>query len=280
MRILLLLAWLVPFGAWAQSMAITGKVTDADDGMGLPGVSVVEKGTYNGTVTDLDGNYTLMVSTPEATLTFTYIGYKTTDVALAGRTAVDHALAADIAGLEEAIVIGYGNQQRSKISGAVGTIDIKDATAVPVLRTEQALQGRRGGPGDAELGRPGSTQSIRIRGTGSLNNAEPLWVVDGIPTGGIDFLNPADIESISVLKDAASAAIYGARGGNGDPRDDQEGRQRPAGPGHLRRLLRHAGALEESGLAQRRAVRHPHEREPRCGRIRPLPRTRRPGQPR
>ena len=216
MRILLLLAWLVPFGAWAQSTAITGKVTDADDGMGLPGVSVVEKGTYNGTVTDLDGNYTLMVSTPEATLTFTYIGYKTTDVALAGRTAVDHALAADIAGLEEAIVIGYGNQQRSKISGAVGTIDIKDATAVPVLRTEQALQGRAAGVQVTQnSGQPGSTQSIRIRGTGSLNNAEPLWVVDGIPTGGIDFLNPADIESISVLKDAASAAIYGARGGNG-----------------------------------------------------------------
>ena len=107
--------------------------------------SVVEKGTYNGTVTDLDGNYTLMVSTPEATLTFTYIGYKTTDVALAGRTAVDHALAADIAGLEEAIVIGYGNQQRRTISGAVGTIDITDATAVPVLRTEQALQGRAAG---------------------------------------------------------------------------------------------------------------------------------------
>ncbi len=216
MRILLFLAWLVPFGAWAQSTAITGKVTDADDGMGLPGVSVVEKGTYNGTVTDLDGNYTLMVSTPEATLTFTYIGYKTTDVALAGRTTVDHPLAADIAGLEEAIVIGYGNQQRSKISGAVGTIDIKDATAVPVLRTEQALQGRAAGVQVTQnSGQPGSTQSIRIRGTGSLNNAEPLWVVDGIPTGGIDFLNPADIESISVLKDAASAAIYGARGGNG-----------------------------------------------------------------
>ena len=216
MRFLLLLGWLVPFGILAQSTAITGKVTDADDGTPLPGVSVVEKGTYNGSVTDLDGNYTLMVSSPEATLTFTYIGYKTTDVAIAGRSAVDHALAADIAGLEEAIVIGYGNQQRSKISGAVGTIDIKDATSVPVLRTEQALQGRAAGVQVTQnSGQPGSTQSIRIRGTGSLNNAEPLWVVDGIPTGGIDFLNPADIESISVLKDAASAAIYGARGGNG-----------------------------------------------------------------
>ena len=94
----------------------------------------------------------------------------------------------------------------------MGTIDVKDATSVPVLRTEQALQGRAAGVQVTQnSGQPGSTQSIRIRGTGSLNNAEPLWVVDGIPTGGIDFLNPADIESISVLKDAASAAIYGAR---------------------------------------------------------------------
>jgi len=216
MRFLLLLGWMIPFGIFAQSTAITGKVTDADDGIALPGVSVVEKGTYNGTVTDLDGNYTLMVSSSEATLTFTYIGYKTTNVAIAGKSNVDHALAADIAGLEEAIVIGYGNQQRSKISGAVGTIDIKDATSVPVLRTEQALQGRAAGVQVTQnSGQPGSTQSIRIRGTGSLNNAEPLWVVDGIPSGGIDYLNPSDIESISVLKDAASAAIYGARGGNG-----------------------------------------------------------------
>ena len=216
MRLLILLGWFLPLAAIAQSTAITGTVTDSDDGTPLPGVSVVEKGTYNGSVTDLDGNYTLMVSSPEATITFTYIGYKTTDVALAGRTSVNHALAADIAGLEEAIVIGYGNQQRSKISGAVGTIDVKDATSVPVLRTEQALQGRAAGVQVTQnSGQPGSTQSIRIRGTGSLNNAEPLWVVDGIPTGGIDFLNPADIESISVLKDAASAAIYGARGGNG-----------------------------------------------------------------
>ena len=182
--------------------------------MPLPGVSVVEKGTYNGTVTDLDGNYTLMVSSSEATLTFTFIGYKTTDIALAGRSSVDHALAADIAGLEEAIVIGYGNQQRSKISGAVGTIDVKDATSVPVRRTEQALQGRAAGVQVTQnSGQPGSTQSIRIRGTGYSTTPSPCGS-SSIPTGGIDFLNPADIESISVLKDAASAAIYGARGGN------------------------------------------------------------------
>ena len=217
MRILLLLAWLLPLsGVMAQSMAVTGQVTDADDGTPLPGVTVVEKGTYTGGVTDLDGQYTIMVSSPDAMLTFTYIGYKTTDEKVGGKSTLDLTLSADVAGLEEAIVIGYGNQQRSKISGAVGTIDLKDATSVPVLRTEQALQGRAAGVQVTQnSGQPGSTQSIRIRGTGSLNNAEPLWVVDGIPTGGIDFLNPSDIESISLLKDAASAAIYGARGGNG-----------------------------------------------------------------
>lgn len=216
MRSLLLLLWMVPLAAFAQSRTVSGKVTDSADGTPLPGVTVVEKGTYNGSVTDIDGEYTIMVTGADAVLTFTYIGYKTTDVPSGGQSNVDLALEADVAGLEEAIVIGYGNQQRSKISGAVGTIDIKDATSVPVLRTEQALQGRAAGVQVTQnSGQPGSTQSIRIRGTGSLNNAEPLWVVDGIPTGGIDFLNPADIESISVLKDAASAAIYGARGGNG-----------------------------------------------------------------
>ncbi|MED5318749.1 MAG: TonB-dependent receptor plug domain-containing protein, partial [Bacteroidota bacterium] len=120
------------------------------------------------------------------------------------------------AGLEEAVVIGYGNQQRSKISGAVTTVDIKEATSIPVLRTEQALQGRAAGVQVTQnSGQPGSTQTIRIRGLGSINNSDPLFIVDGIPSGGIDYLNPSDIESISILKDAASTAIYGARGANG-----------------------------------------------------------------
>ena len=195
----------------------TGVVRATDMGeMGLPSVNVREKGTYNGTVTDLDGAFVLSVSSANAVLEISYIGYLTQDVALEGRTSVDVTLAPDVAGLEEAIVIGYGNQKRSQISGAVGKIGSKEITSVPVLRTEQALQGRAAGVQVSQnSGQPGSTQSIRIRGTGSLNNAEPLYVVDGIPSFGIDYLNPSDIESISVLKDAASAAIYGARGGNG-----------------------------------------------------------------
>ena len=202
--------------SFSQGRMVSGTVTAAEDGLGLPGVTVVEKGTQNATFSDIDGKFTLPVSGDEVTLVFSFIGYWSKEVAVAAGQSTNVQLDADIAGLEEVIVVGYGNQKRSKISGAVGTIDTKEITSLPVLRTEQALQGRAAGVQVTQnSGQPGSTQSIRIRGTGSLNNAEPLYVIDGIPSGGIDYLNPADIESISILKDAASAAIYGARGGNG-----------------------------------------------------------------
>lgn len=202
--------------SFSQGRMVSGVVTAAEDGLGLPGVTVVEKGTQNATFSDIDGKFTLPVSTDPATLVLSFIGYRSKEVTAAGNASLSIQLEADIAGLDEVIVVGYGNQKRSKISGAVGTIDTKEITSLPVLRTEQALQGRAAGVQVTQnSGQPGSTQSIRIRGTGSLNNAEPLYVIDGIPSGGIDYLNPADIESISILKDAASAAIYGARGGNG-----------------------------------------------------------------
>ena len=202
--------------SFSQGRMVSGTVTAAEDGLGLPGVTVVEKGTQNATFSDIDGKFTLPVSGDEVTLVFSFIGYRSKEVAVTAGQFTNVQLDADIAGLEEVIVVGYGNQKRSKISGAVGTIDTKEITSLPVLRTEQALQGRAAGVQVTQnSGQPGSTQSIRIRGTGSLNNAEPLYVIDGIPSGGIDYLNPADIESISILKDAASAAIYGARGGNG-----------------------------------------------------------------
>ncbi|HBS20468.1 MAG TPA: hypothetical protein DEA66_06445, partial [Flavobacteriales bacterium] len=152
-----------------------------------------------------------------ATVVFSYIGYLRKELTVANTVSdLKVVLQPDVAGLEEAVVIGYGNQQRSKISGAVTTVDIKEATSIPVLRTEQALQGRAAGVQVTQnSGQPGSTQTIRIRGLGSINNSDPLFIVDGIPSGGIDYLNPSDIESISILKDAASTAIYGARGANG-----------------------------------------------------------------
>ena len=201
-------------GVWAQTISVGGAVVDGD--LPLPGVSVTVKGSYAGTSTDLDGKFALTVESG-ATLVFSYIGYLRQELTVANTVSdLKVVLKPDVAGLEEAIVIGYGNQQRSKISGAVTTVDIKEATSIPVLRTEQALQGRAAGVQVTQnSGQPGSTQTIRIRGLGSINNSDPLFIVDGIPSGGIDYLNPSDIESISILKDAASTAIYGARGANG-----------------------------------------------------------------
>ena len=196
--------------------SISGTVLSAEDGLGFPSVSVIEKGTANGVSTDLDGKFSINVADDSAVLIFSFIGFVTQEVTVSGKTTVDVSLVSDTELFDDVVVIGYGNQKRSKISGSVSTIDPKDITSVPVLRTEQALQGRTSGVQVTQnSGQPGSSQSIRIRGTGSINNAEPLWVVDGIPSGGIDYLNPADIESMTILKDAASAAIYGARGGNG-----------------------------------------------------------------
>ena len=204
-----------------QNVTISGVVKDLISGESLPGVTVLEKNTYNGVFTDSDGNYSITTSSTSPILLFTSIGYIKQEITIESESqteakVVNINLKLDVAGLEEAVVMGYGNQERSKISGAVSTIDTKEITSLPVLRTEQALQGRTSGVQVSQnSGQPGSTQSIRIRGTGSLNNSEPLFVVDGIPSFGIDYLNASDIESITVLKDAASAAIYGARGGNG-----------------------------------------------------------------
>ncbi len=202
--------------SFSQGKMVSGTVIASEGGFGLPGVTVVEKGTQNATFSDIDGKFALPVLGDSVTLVFSFIGYRSKEVSTSSIEPVNIQLDADVAGLEQVVVVGYGNQKRSKISGAVGTIDTKEITSLPVLRTEQALQGRAAGVQVTQnSGQPGSTQSIRIRGTGSLNNAEPLYVIDGIPSGGIDYLNPSDIESISILKDAASAAIYGARGGNG-----------------------------------------------------------------
>ena len=204
-----------------QNITVSGVVKDLISGESLPGVTVLEKNTYNGVFTDVNGNYTITTSSTSPVILFSFIGYMKQEIAIESVSqteskVVNVSLKLDVAGLEEAIVMGYGNQDRSKISGSVATIGSKEITALPVLRTEQALQGRTSGVQVSQnSGQPGSTQSIRIRGTGSLNNSEPLFVVDGIPSFGIDYLNASDIESITVLKDAASAAIYGARGGNG-----------------------------------------------------------------
>ncbi|MEM7162517.1 MAG: TonB-dependent receptor [Bacteroidota bacterium] len=215
-QFLALLISLVSTGMlFSQGKSISGTVLD-DANLPMPGVTVLEKGTQNGTTTDLDGKYTVNVNSDQSILVFSFIGFQTVERVVGENSNIDIALKIDATDLDPVVVIGYGNQKRSKISGAVSTIKPEEITKAPVLRTEQALQGRTSGVQVTQnSGQPGSTQSIRIRGTSSINNAEPLFVIDGIPSFGIDYLNPADIESISILKDAASAAIYGARGGNG-----------------------------------------------------------------
>ena len=199
---------------------VSGKVTDQENGQPLPGVSIVAKGTVQGTVTDVDGKYNLNIADDVQTLVFSYIGYVTKTVELNGRQLLDVTMAADIQALQEVVVVGYGTQKKSVVTGAISSVKSSDLENQQIGRLEQALQGRASGLTIASSsGAPGSTATVRIRGTTSLNEgaSNPLYVVDGVVvgTGGIDYLNPSDVESIEVLKDAASAAIYGARSSAG-----------------------------------------------------------------
>jgi len=199
-----------------QQKSVSGKVTDSTGGP-LPGVSVVIKGTTNGTITDLDGKYTLPKVSENSVLVFSFVGMKTQEVAVAGKTTIDITLIDESIGIEEVVAVGYGTQKKSVITGAISGTSAKELADKPVSRIEQALQGRASGVSiTAGSGQPGESSTVRVRGTTSINNSDPLFVVDGTPiTGNIDYLSPNDIESIEVLKDAASAAIYGARASAG-----------------------------------------------------------------
>ncbi len=201
-------------GTFAQNQ-IKGLITDTE-GEPLIGASILVQGTSTGTVTDFDGNYELTVQATAKILEISYTGYEDKEITIGNRTEINIVLGESISLLDEVVVVGYGTQKRSKISGAVSTVTADEITEAPVLRTEQALQGRIAGVQVSQnSGSPGSALTVRVRGVGTINNSDPLYIVDGIPVEGIDFLNPNDIESINVLKDAASSAIYGARGANG-----------------------------------------------------------------
>ena len=210
----LLLLLLLSSALHAQ-ISIEGKITDTA-GEPLIGASILVQSTQNGTITDFDGNYILEISSENEILVVSYTGYQSQEIEVSNRRRIDVILEDQVSLLDEVVVVGYGTQKRSKISGAVSTVTAEEITETPVLRTEQALQGRIAGVQVAQnSGVPGSALTVRVRGVGTINNSDPLYIVDGIPVDGIDFLNPNDIESINVLKDAASAAIYGARGANG-----------------------------------------------------------------
>ncbi|NQT78604.1 MAG: TonB-dependent receptor [Bacteroidetes bacterium] len=200
----------------SAQFAVSGSVKDASSGETIPGATVLEKNTINGTISDIDGIFMITVSSSTDTLVFSYIGYKTVEIPIMGRSNVSVDLIVDQQVLDEVVVIGYGIQKKKVVTGAISTIKSEEIERIPVLRAEQAMQGRTPGVQVTQLsGQPGEAPTVRIRGTGTTGYANPLYIVDGLPVEGIDYLNPGDIESMDVLKDAASAAIYGARAANG-----------------------------------------------------------------
>lgn len=208
----LLFAILISINLTAQ---ITGKVTDAT-GEALPGVTVNIKGTATGTTTDYDGNYRLAVAA-DGILVFRYTGFATQEIAVGGRNTIDVVLAEETQTIEGVVVIGYGTQKKKDLTTAVVIIDEKAIRDRPLVSAAEVLQGKAAGVQVVQpSGKPGGDISVRVRGSTSvLAGNEPLYVVDGVPTTDIRGLNPTDIESMSVLKDASSAAIYGARAANG-----------------------------------------------------------------
>jgi TonB-dependent starch-binding outer membrane protein SusC len=214
---LVLLLSITMLQAMAQGRAVTGRVVSQKEGFGLPGVSVIVKGTALGTTSDADGRYTLSV--PEnATLVFSYIGYSTQEVAVGNRSVVEINMAVDAKSLEEVVVVSYGTQTQRNITGAVQTIKAQELADIPVPQMAQKLQGRLAGVQILQTtGRPGEGMSVRIRGQASVSAGnQPLYVVDGFPiSGDISTLNPDEIETITVLKDAASTSLYGSRASNG-----------------------------------------------------------------
>ena len=196
---------------------VTGRVVDTQ-GEAIIGASVMVKGTSAGTVTDLDGNFTIQGAAQNATLVISYVGYRTQNIALAGKSQVNVTLEEDKQLLDEVVVVGYGVQRKSDVTGALTRVGEKELSSKPVSNAFEALQGKAAGVDITTSERPGTVGSISIRGSRSISaSSAPLYVVDGVPlqTGGIETLNTRDIESIDILKDASSAAIYGSRGANG-----------------------------------------------------------------
>ena len=195
---------------------VTGKVTDREDNQPLIGVSIVEKGTTNGALSDIDGNYSLTLDTG-AVLSFSYVGYETTDVNVNGRSNIDVVLSVADRMLKDVVVTGYRTEIRTDVASSISSIKSKDVENLVVLGIDQALQGQAPGLQVTQsTGAPGDDIAVRIRGAGTLGNNNPLFIIDGVPTtGNINMFSTSDIESIEILKDGAAAAIYGSRAANG-----------------------------------------------------------------
>lgn len=209
-----LIGMLLPMCMFAQQITVQGVVKDQTDETVI-GASVMEKGTTNGTITGIDGDFSLNMS-PNGTLVVSFVGYKTQEVQVKGQKQLQVVLSEDAEMLDEVVVIGYGTMKKSDLTGAVSSIGNKDIKDSPVSNLGQAIQGKISGVQIVDAGKPGDNVSIKIRGLGSINNCDPLVVIDGVPTDlGLSSLNMADVERLDVLKDASATAIYGSRGANG-----------------------------------------------------------------
>ena len=204
---------------------VSGTVTSAEDGAPLPGVNIVVKGTAVGTITSVEGTYTLDAPSPDDTLAFSFIGYVSEDVPIQGRSTIDVEMTSDVEALSEVVVVAYGETEQANVTGSVAKVSAENFEEAPVLGFEQALAGKAAGVQVRQSsGVPGGGTEVTIRGLGSINAANsPLYVVDGVPLGNssadlnnpLNFIAPQDIESVTILKDAASAALYGSRANNG-----------------------------------------------------------------
>lgn len=218
----LLMAFMfVSIFAWSQDRTIRGTVTDGETGEALPGVNVLVKGTTTGTITNVDGQYTLSVPSNAQTIVFSSVGYETDEVELNNSTTIDMTLMPDIQSLSEVVVVGYGTQEKRDVTAAISSLDEEAIKQIPTANPVESMKGQVAGVDVLQGGgRPGQNPSITIRGRRSINASnDPLFVVDGVPmtsgTGSIYDFNPQDIESMEILKDAAATAIYGSRGANG-----------------------------------------------------------------
>ena len=213
--LLLFLFSLVSIGAYAQ-VKVEGSVFDETDNP-LIGVSVFTEGRKTGTVTNADGHFTIMVPNANSYLTFSYVGYMTQKVQLKGKKILKIVMKEDAELLDEVVVVGYGVQKKSVVTASIAKVSADDLSASSPVRVDNALKGLASGVTvTSASGQPGAAAQIRVRGVGTINNSDPLYIVDGMPIeGGLDYLNPNDIQSIEVLKDAASGAVYGARAANG-----------------------------------------------------------------
>lgn len=200
-------------GSFAQQKQVSGVITD-ETGSAVPGATIAVKGTTMGTISDTDGKYSLNVA-ENAVLTFSYIGMQSQEIPVAGKSVINVTMKADVIGVEEVVVVGYGTRMKEELTGAVSSVSSENMKLTTEPSVVSRLQGQVSGVTVTTSNRPGGDATIRIRGIGTINDSNPLYIIDGVPAGPGNNISPNDIESISILKDASSAAIYGTRGANG-----------------------------------------------------------------